>query len=137
MIEEIRNIKSGKKQLKEFGLTVGVVLGLLGLLFLWRGKGFYLYFLSISVFLILSGLIKPMLLKPIQKVWMGFAVVMGWFMSRVILVVLFFLVVAPIGIVFKLLRKDLLGVKIDKEVESYWVEKEDTVQDKSNYERQF
>lgn len=137
IIEEIRKIKSGEKELKEFGLTVGAVVGLLGLLFLWRGKSFYLYFLLTSALLILNGLIKPALLKPIQKVWMSFAVIMGWFMARVILTVLFFLIVTPIGIIFKLLRKDIIGVKIDKEAESYWAKKDNINKDKSSYEKQF
>jgi len=137
MVDEIRNIKSSKKELKTFGLTVGVVVGLLGLLFLYKGRSFYPYLLTISGLLILSGLTRPALLKPVQKVWMSFAVIMGWFMTRVILAVLFFLVVTPIGVVFKLLRKDILGVKIDKETKSYWVKKDNVDKDKSSYERQF
>ena len=87
--------------------------------------------------LILSGLTRPALLKPVQKVWMSFAVVMGWFMTRVILAVLFFLVVTPIGVIFKVLGKDIIGVKIDKEAESYWAEKGNVNKDKSSYEKQF
>ena len=47
--EEIRNIKSGKKELRQFGYTMGIVLGVLGLLFLWRGKEWYPYFIALSV----------------------------------------------------------------------------------------
>jgi len=48
IIDEIRNIESKKKDLRSFGLTMGVVAGLLGGLFLWRDKDHYLYFLAVS-----------------------------------------------------------------------------------------
>lgn len=141
IIEEIKGIKSEKSDLRKFGVSVGLVLGLLGGLFWWREKDFYSYFIIVSAALILSGLIIPSVLKPLQKAWMAFAVVIGWFMTRVILTVLFYFIVTPIGLVAKLFGKDFLdrkfSVKANKNTDSYWINKEDEALEKSRYEKQF
>ena len=137
IIEEIKNIKSGKTDLRKFGLTVGIALALLGLLVLWRGKGYYLYLFIPSAALLLFGLIAPGVLKPVQKAWMTLAVLLGWCMTRVILGILFYLVVTPIGILTRLLGKDFLHLKADADAGSYWTPKINKPSEKSDYEKQF
>jgi hypothetical protein len=137
IIEEIRNIKSGKRELRKFGITVGISLGLLGGLFLWRGRDYYSYFLVISAALLLLGFAVPILLRPIYKVWMTCAILMGWFMTRVILCVLFYLVVTPTGFLARLFGKVFLDLKFNRNVDSYWINKESKEFERSEYERQF
>jgi hypothetical protein len=138
MIEELRNIKSSKQELRKFGFTVGIVLIVLGGLFWWRGKEFYVYILAAGGLLLFFGWVWPVVLKPIQKVWMTLAIVLGWFMTRVILSVLFYLVFVPIGRIARLFGKDFLNLTLDSSAESYWIVK-DMQQEKSKeaYERQF
>lgn len=137
IIEEIRNIKSGKRELRKFGIIVGIVLGLLGGLFLWRGRDYYSYFLILSVALLLLGLVVPILLRPIHKVWMTLAILMGWLMTRVILSVLFYLVVTPIGLLARLFGKDFLDTEFEKSGNSYWIPKGTAKFERSDYEKQF
>ncbi len=137
IIEEIRNIKSGKREVRQFGLTVGIILGLLGGLFFLRQRDYYPYFLILSFMLLFLGLTSPILLKPIQKIWMTLAVSIGWVMTRVILSLLFYLVVTPIGILVKMLGKSLLDTKFDTNEDSYWIAREPAKFDKRSYENQF
>jgi hypothetical protein len=137
LIEEIKNIKSEKSDLRKFGVTVGIVVGALGGLLLWRGRESYIYFLIVSFILIVSGLLIPRLLLPIQKAWMTFAVIMGWFMTRVILSILFYLVFTPISLMARVLGKQFLELKIDKSRDSYWIYRKEKPFDKKDYERQF
>lgn len=138
VIEEIKNIKSGRKELREFGITVGIVLGLLGGLFLWRGRSYYFYFFIISAAFLLFGLVIPLLLKPIHKVWMALAMLLGWVMTRAILSLLFFLVITPIGLLRRLFHKDFLGLKFNGgATNSYWIPKKTADFKRENYERQF
>ena len=123
--------------LRKFGLTIGTVLCLLGILFLWREKAWYVYLLVFSLVFLFLGLFKPILLKPIHKVWMILAVLLGWFMTRVILCVLFFLVVTPIGLLARLSGKDFLDLKFNKNVNSYWIPRNAIRHKKKNYENQF
>ena len=137
MFEEIKDIKSTRKELREFGLTIGIILVILGALALWRGKGASVYFLAAGVGLITLGLLLPGPLKPLQKTWMGFSVVIGFFVSRIILFILFYAVITPIGLITRLLGKDILDQKIDGRSASYWREKEPAVKDKKSYENQY
>lgn len=135
--DEIKNIKSGKKELREFGITLGVFFGLLGVLFWWRNKPSFLYLFIASGFFAFFGLLIPIVLKPIQKIWMAIALVMGSIMTRVILSVLFYLVITPIGIICRVLGKDILDLTIDKSRESYWIKREKSIINKVRYEKQY
>ncbi len=137
IIEEIKNIKSGKRELRQFGVTIGIILGLLGLWFLWREKDWYLYLLVVSIIFLFLGIVLPLLLKPIHKLWMSLAVLIGWIMTRVIITILFYLIVTPIGLLARLCGKDFLNTKFDKKVNSYWVPRKVVKCDKRKYENQF
>jgi hypothetical protein len=137
LIEEIRNIKSTKKDLRNFGFAVGAVLLIIGGLLFWKERPSYPYFLGIGAFLIVSGLIFPALLKPLQKAWMTLAVILGWIMTRVILSILYYLVVTPIGVIAKLTGTRFLELKYNKEAKSYWNIREEKDVEPKSYEKQF
>jgi hypothetical protein len=138
MIEEIKHIKCGKRELRNFGITLGIIFGLLGGLLLWREKGYVVTFFMLSGFFLVFGLALPGLLKQIYKVWMTLALIMGWVMTRVILSILFYLLVTPIGLAARLVGKNFLDKKFKSEnSNSYWIKKEQTVFKKSDFERQF
>ncbi|MBL7157169.1 MAG: ECF transporter S component [Candidatus Omnitrophica bacterium] len=137
MFEEIKDIKSTRKELREFGLTIGVILVILGAVTLWRGKPTYPYFLGVGALFITLGLMLPGVLKPLQKVWMSFAVIMGFFVSRIILTILFYVVVTPTGVIVRILGKDILDQRIDKNRKTYWQERDAKTKDKVNYENQY
>lgn len=137
LIEEIKNIKSGKKELWQFGITLGIVLGLFGGLFLLRQKDYYLYFVILSLTFLFLGLVVPKLLKPVQKVWMTLATLIGWLVTRVILTILFFLVITPIGLAARVFAKDFLAIKLDGSADSYWITREPAEFNKRSYENQF
>lgn len=137
VIEEIRNIKSGKSQLRQFGIAVGIALGLLGLLLFLRQKEYYPYFLILSFVFLLLGLAMPFFLKPLQKIWMSLAILIGWFVTRIILIILFYVVVTPIGILARLWGKDFLDIKFDKNMDGYWIARAPIKSDKRSYENQY
>ena len=109
--EEIKNIKETKKDLRKFGITVGVVLLIFAGFLLWKEKESFFYFGIIGLFLLLTGLIIPIVLKPLNKVWMILAILMGWVMTRIILTILYYLVLTPIRILAMLFRKNFLDLK--------------------------
>lgn len=137
LLEEIKNIKSDKRDLRNFGLTIGIALGLLSAVLWWKGKDTYTIFIYISLAFIILGLVLPRILKPLQIAWMTFAVILGWFMTRLILSVLFYVVFTGIRLLSRLFGKKFLDLKIDKSKTSYWQYRESQPFDKNNYERQF
>jgi Na+/H+-translocating membrane pyrophosphatase len=129
--------KKERKSLREFGVTVGIAFGVLAALLYWREKPHYVYFVPISIALILLGLAAPGLLRPVRKGWMKGAAAIGFVMTRVILTVLFFAVFTPIGLIAKLAGKKFLATGIDGTQPSYWDYRETGEPDQERLERQF
>ncbi len=113
---ELDKIDSSDKSLRKFGITVGLVLLLVSYWLYFQS--FQLIFVAILVvissFLILLGLLKPRILQKTYKYWMGLAFVLGWFVSRFLLTLLFIFVLTPIALVAKLFGKDFLNLSSKK-----------------------
>jgi uncharacterized membrane protein YccC len=135
--DEFKLIKETKKDLRKFGLTVGTVLLLIAALLFYFEKPSWIYFGVVGVFLFLTGLFFPRTLKPFNKLWMGLAIVLGFVMSRVILVILFYLVLSLVSLIAKIIGKKFIPLKYDKSAKTYW-EKRSVIHKKQiDYERQF
>ena len=137
MIEEIKNIKSEKNNLRKFGIIVGIVLLIIaGLFFLKEKESFQLFF-AIGIVLFVTGIVIPFTLKPIYWVWMTFATILGWFMTRVILSLLFYVILSPIGLIARLFGKQFLDLKWNKTDSTYWNYHSKSIFEKEKYEKQF
>jgi len=136
MWDEFRDIKSGKKELREFGLTMGVILVILGGVALWRGRPTYPYLFGCGALFAAAGLALPAALKPLQKAWMAFGIMLGFVMSRVVLAILFYAVITPIGLATKIFGMDVLDQRIDKKANTYWKDRAE-VKTKESYENQY
>ena len=137
LIEEIENIKEDKKTLRKFGVTVGIVLFAFGVILFTAEKSSYIYFGIIGIFLILAGILFPAGLKPLNKIWMILAVILGWISSRVILMLLFYLVFTPMGFFLRIFGKDFLRLRSNKDAKTYWEKRSKTERELIDYERQF
>ncbi|MBN1348989.1 hypothetical protein JXJ21_06240 [candidate division KSB1 bacterium] len=137
IISEIKQIKSSDSDLRNFGLIVGIGLFIFGSILLYLHKSAAPYILGISPVLILTGYLLPVALKPFQKIWMSFAVVMGWFMNHLILILVFYLLITPFGLIARLFKKAFLQKKIDHSAKTYWINREAMTKDKESYTRQF
>lgn len=133
-LEEFKEIKSTRKELKEFGFVMGVFFTLLTAFAFWKGRPITLW-AALSASFFASGFMIPEILKPLQKIWMGFAVVMGFVMSRVILFFVFFVAVTPISLLARLAGKKFLDLDF-RDKDSYWIPK-NTDLPKERYEKQF
>ena len=137
MFDEIRNIKSNKKDLKSFGLTIGIVfLIITGILF-YVEKNLSSIFIYLAVLFIFSGIIFPIILKPLYFIWMVFAVILGWIMTRVILSITYYFIITPITTLSKIFGKDFLDLKKQAINDSYWNARPKNNNDIKNYEKQF
>lgn len=137
ILEEILNIKSDKPELRKFGITIGIVLLLIGLVLLYYSKAACFYFIIIGFMLVASGILAPVILLPLQKLWMIFSILLGFVMTRVILSVLFYLVLTPMNIIARLFGKRFLDLRFNKEKRSYWNKREIIPYNKIDSERQF
>jgi hypothetical protein len=135
--EDIKQLQTGDRDLRKFGLMVGGVFAVLGLLFLWRHKAYYPYFLWPGVTLVTLGAALPRALKWIYITWMSVAFVLGFVMAHVILTLLFFLVITPMGLLARLTGRDFLSLKLDRTARSYWIPRDKKLKSPAEYERQY
>jgi hypothetical protein len=135
--EEIKNIKSDKSEWKKFGMTMGIILAIIGFYLIWKKNDYYYHLLSFAAAFFITGFLLPSLLKPVYKAWMSLSVIMGFIMTKVIMIFIFYLILTPLGLIAAITGKKFLDMKIDKNAKSYWMAREQTQKIKTDYERQF
>ncbi|MBZ0263748.1 hypothetical protein K8I28_03695 [bacterium] len=115
------NTKKSNKELRKFGITLAIGFAVIGGLLFWRGHDpQWKVMAGICAFFLVSGLIIPMVLRPIEWAWMKLAHVLGMIMTYIIVSLTFFLVITPVGLLVRLVGKDLLSLKFDKNAKTYW-----------------
>ena len=137
MIEELKSIQTDKKSIRDFGLLIGCILLVIAGYLIYKGRSVNLSIISSGFLFISSGFILPAILKPIYLLWMYFAVILGWFMTRLILGLVFYFIVSPIGIFGRIFGKEFLELKKSSVNNSYWNFKDKDINDQSELERQF
>ena len=135
--EELKLIDKSDEAVKKTGLSVGVVLILISLLLWYLGKTSFVYFsIAGGLFVILAFIAIPVL-RPFHRLWMMLALAMGFVMSRVILTLLYYLILTPIGLLAKIVGKKFMPLGFDKNAKTYWEKRENIVKQQIDYERQF
>ena len=137
MLEEIKNIKSEKSDLRNFGITVGIILLIISGFLFWKEKEAFQIFLIVGITFLLTTVAIPVILKPVYWIWMIFGIILGWFMTRVILSLLFYIVFTSIGLTLRFFGKQFLELRWDKSNNSYWNYRTNEHLKKENYEKQF
>ena len=107
---------------RSFGIVFFIVFLLIALYPLLKGNDLRIWSLLISFIFLALGLINSKILTPLNRLWFKFGLLLGRFISPLIMGIIFFVVVTPIGIIMRLLKKDLLNLKYTKK-ESYWIDK--------------
>ena len=125
----MKNISSNRS----FGIVFASVFLIISLYPLLNEENIRVWSLIISLIFLILGLLNSSLLAPLNKIWFKFGIFLGKVFSPLIMCTIFFLVVTPIGIFMRILRKDLLNLKFNKS-SSYWIKKEDS---KSTMRNQF
>ena len=107
---------------RSFGIVFFIVFLLIALYPLLKGNDLRIWSLLISFIFLALGLINSKILTPLNKLWFKFGLLLGRFISPIIMGIIFFVVVTPIGIIMRLLKKDLLNLNYNKK-ETYWIDK--------------
>jgi len=113
-----------KSEWRKFAIGLAVILFIIATIQLFLGKNIYLYFYISSVVVLLIGLVVPIVIKPVYILFsfVGFGI--GWVMTKILLMLLFYLVFTPISFILKIFNKHLLDLQFDREEESYWITKD-------------
>ena len=108
---------------RNFGIVFSIVFLIIALWPLLKQNDLRLWSLFISGIFFVLGLFNSKLLSPLNKIWFKFGMLLGTFISPVVMCIVFFLVVTPTGLIMKLFGKDLLNLKKNKK-ETYWLDKD-------------
>ena len=126
-----------KAELRKFGLTVGGAFAVFGAISWWRGHELPPRVLwTLAALLMVPGAVAPAILGPVHRAWMAFATVLGHVNTRIILTVLFYLVMTPVGLIMRLFR-DPLDRSLRDRSTTQWIKRESQPVDPGRYERQF
>ena len=127
-----------KKQLRTFGITLALVLIIFGFIQFLKGNIFiYKCLFGLAFVTLTTAFLIPIVIKPLYIGALYLSHALGWFNTRLILGILFYLIFTPIAMIFRIIGRDPLERKFDKNAPSYWKIRKATEFDKSNYERQY
>ena len=107
---------------RSFGIVFFIVFLLIATYPLLNGNDVRVWSLLISFGFLILGLMNSKILSPLNKLWFKFGLILGKIISPLIMGIIFFVVVTPIGIVMRVLKKDLLNLKYNQK-ETYWIKK--------------
>lgn len=128
--EDFKKVQTDEKSLRKFGVLVGAIFIAIAFFserdLLWVGW--------LGVLLVVFGVFRAQVLLFPYRAWMMLAVAMGFFMSRILLVVLYYFAILPIGILKRIFGDDPLGRSSKKEGKTYWTAPEKGVFSKEDFE---
>ena len=107
---------------RSFGIVFGILFLLISLYPLLKDEDLRTWSIIVSVIFLLLGLFNSSILSPLNKVWFKFGILLGSFVSPIVMGIVFFLVVTPISLLMRLFGKDVLQLKKNNS-KSYWIEK--------------
>ena len=119
---------------RSFGFVFFVVFLIVALWPLKYGEDSRLWSLSLSIIFLILGVLNSKLLTPLNKLWFKFGIFLGSIVSPVVMGMVYFIVVTPVGIFMRLLGKDLLKTSKAKNTSTYWIKR---INKQSTMKKQF
>ena len=109
-----------RRELRQFGYVMTSALLVVAGLLWWKERPMAPYVAGVASAFLLSALVMPRILAPIEFVWMKLALLLGRIMTPVILTITFFVVITPFALVRRVFNRDPLDMRPSSEAESYW-----------------
>ena len=106
---------------RNFGFVFFIVFLILGFWPITNGEEIRIWLVAISLIFLILGIMKSKLLTPLNQLWFKFGMILGTIIAPVVMGVVFFLVITPIGLFIKIIGKDLLKKRYDKKKTTYWI----------------
>ena len=107
---------------RSFGVVFFVVFLLISIYPLIINESIRIWSLIVSLIFLFLGIINSNILSPLNKIWFNFGIFLGKIISPIVMGIIFFLVVTPIGLIMRLIGKDVLNLSYN-DYKTYWIEK--------------
>lgn len=114
-----------KSSVKSFGILFAIVFLIIATWPLLNSEEIRIWSLVVSVIFLILGLIKSKILNPLNNFWIKLGELLGKIIAPIVMLFIFFVIITPMSFLVKIMRKDLLNVKFDKNKSSYWIERDE------------
>ena len=115
-----KNVKISSN--RSFGIVFFIFFLIISIFPLFNDGNLRVWSIILSIIFLILGLLNSSVLSPLNKMWFKFGILLGNFMSPIILGIVFFVVVTPIAFIMRLFGKDVLNLKKNNK-KSYWIER--------------
>ena len=119
---------------RDFGLLMFFIFLILSIYPYFKNEDINLTFLTISIIFGFLGILNSTILIPLTALWLKIGQKLSFFLSPIILTILYFTLIVPVGLLMRVFKKNYLNIKINKKTSSYW-EKKDSY--KSSMDNEF
>ena len=106
-----------------FGILFFIVFFIISLWPLLKGGDLKEWSLILALIFLILGILNSSVLSPLKRLWIKFGELLGKIISPIVLAIVFFIIITPIGLLMKIFGKDLLNLKYKKEYNSYWIKR--------------
>ena len=118
---------------RSFGILFSTLFAIIAFWPIINGNPLRLWSIPISVIFLVLGLLNSKLLNPLNVVWVKFGELLGRIIAPIVMALIYFIIITPIGLFMRLIRKDLLNLKFSK-ANTYWIKREKKI---SSMKKQF
>jgi hypothetical protein len=130
--------KATSKEVRKFGLMFTSIFLAIGLYMVFRTEiDLWRVFIGAAILFLMASLYALPVLRPLYIGWMAFAMALAWINTRILLGIVYYLVLTPIGLLMRVFGKDEFGLRFDRSTVSYWIPKEQQPIEKRRYEQLF
>lgn len=127
MFESVNHISTEKSSEKNFGIVFSIVFLIIALYSSTNSEDIRLWAIIISAIFLLLAFVAPEVLALPNKLWFKFGILLGSIIAPMVMALVYFIAVLPTGLIMRCLGKDLLKLKLDKNVKSYWVKRSELI----------
>ena len=127
MFETDGHITTEQSSPKSFGIVFSVVFLIVALYPLTNSEDIHLWAIIASAIFLFLAYVAPNTLSLPNKLWFKFGILLGSIVAPIVMALVYFLTVLPTGLIMRLLGKDLLKQKLDKNAKSYWIKRSEPI----------
>tara|TARA_Y100000992_G_C21019052_1_gene374833 strand:+ start:63 stop:446 length:384 start_codon:yes stop_codon:yes gene_type:complete len=120
-------MKNKKSNNRSFGILFFIVFLILGLYPTLKGNSPNIYLISISIPFIILGIINSKILTPLSNAWIKLGEILGIIIAPIVMAIIYFFILTPISLIVRIFGKDLLSIKFNKQVNTYWINRKKNI----------
>ena len=120
MNKNLKNIEINSN--KSFGVVFFIFFSIVSIFPLFKDGNIRIWSLIVAIIFLILGLLNSEVLTPLNKIWFKFGILLGSFVSPIVMGIVFFAIVTPTSLIMKVLGKNLLNLKKDNK-KTYWIER--------------